>query len=239
MKKTIAFALILSMAVGCCGIASASAWADDYLAYLTLIQPYSYYNSVSSELSTALTFCNDKLIFMVVSDSSALNRDITQIFFIAEGNTVNLKFAVDDDQFYYLTLSNIDGTYSYHTLYKDEVPLMQALAAARSVTISYTTANRTEEYQLTQTELENVNALFEFYVSHEFWTAVSSEYVDVCIANSTLFPMRVETTGASAGSSQPEPDAEASAADDDLFGAALQNMLGAAGAATGLLVGAQ
>lgn len=78
-----------------------------------------------------MEMCDEKLIFMVVINAATSNRDIDQIFFIGSGNTVDLKFDIDDESTFLLTLPNIDGEYSYHTIYKDEAPLVKALGTAK------------------------------------------------------------------------------------------------------------
>ena len=75
--------------------------------------------------------CDDQLTFIMVINAATNNRDITQIFFIGSGNTVDLTFDCGEGPLFYLTLPNVNGQYSYHTIYKDEDPLVKALGSAK------------------------------------------------------------------------------------------------------------
>lgn len=191
MKKAVSvlIAIVLFASVLCCSTALASPWSDGFLSFMNMTKSISQYDKSSSEWTTYLTMCDDRLMFIVVIDAATNNRDITQIFFIGSGNTVDLTFDCNEGPLFYLTLPNVDGQYSYHTIYKDEAPLVKALGSAKKVKITYTTNNKTTEYELTSDEVSNLNLLFGFLDENDFASAVSSSYIDTCDANSLLYPM--------------------------------------------------
>lgn len=191
MKRTFAFLLILSLAVStlCFNIALASPWSDGFMTFMNMTKSISQYNKSSSEWTTYLSMCDDKLMFIVVINAAANNRDITQIFFIGTGSTVELAFTIDNGTSYILTLPDVDGQYSYHTIYKEEAALVKALGTASKVTITYTTNNKTDKYELSSDEVSNLNQLFGFLDENDFTSAVSSSYIKTCEANSLLYPM--------------------------------------------------
>ena len=63
------------------------------------------------------------------------------------------------------------------------------MAQQKKVKITYTTNNKTTEYELTSDEVSNLNLLFDFLDENDFASAVSSSYIDTCNANSLLYPM--------------------------------------------------
>ncbi len=184
--------MIVVMLTGLLGISTAfaSPWSDGFLSFMNMTKSISQYDKSSSEWTTYLSMCDDQLMFIMVINAATSNRDITQIFFIGSGNTVDLTFNIDDGTSYFLTLPNVDGQYSYHTIYKDEASLVNALGSAKKVKITYATNNKTKEYELTSDEVSNINLLFGFLDENDFASAVSSSYIDTCNANSLLYPMK-------------------------------------------------
>lgn len=177
------------MSTLCFSTAFASAWSDGFLSFMNKTQSISQYDRSTSKWTTYLEMCDEKLIFMVVINAATSNRDIDQIFFIGSGNTVDLKFDIDDESTFLLTLPNIDGEYSYHTIYKDEAPLVKALGTAKKINITYSTNGRATKYELSNDEVSNMNLLFGFLDEHDYASAVSSSYIEICDANSLLYPM--------------------------------------------------
>lgn len=191
MKKTISafIAVIILVGVLGCSTALASPWSDSFLNFMNMTKSISQFDKSSGEWTTYLTMCDDQLMFIMVINAGTSNRDITQIFFIGSGNTVDLTFDCGEGPLFYLTLPNVDGQYSYHTIYKDEAPLVKALGTAKKVKITYTTNNKTTEYELSNDEVNNLNLLFGFLDENDFVSAVASSYIDTCDANSLLYPM--------------------------------------------------
>ena len=190
MKRLIIVALTLFLALCLfANAAFASSWSDGFLSFMNMTQSISQYNKSSAEWTTCLTMCDEKLMFFIVINAARSNRDITQIFFIGSGNTIDLTFDIDNESSYLLTLPNVDGKYSYHTIYKDEAPLVKALGLAKKITITYTTNGSTKKFELSDSEVKNINLLFGFLDEHDYTSAVSSSYIETCNANSTLYPM--------------------------------------------------
>ena len=190
MKRLITIALSLALALCLLSnVAFASSWSDGFLSFMNMTKSISQYDKSSSEWTTYLTMCDEKLMFIMVIDAATSNRDIIQIFFIGSGNTIDLTFDIDGESTYLLTLPNVDGQYSYHTIYKDEASLVKALGSAKKVKITYSTNGSTKEYELSDDEVSNINLLFGFLDEHDFASAVSSSYIETCNANSTLYPM--------------------------------------------------
>ena len=190
MKRLIVSVLTISLAICLCvNAAFASSWSDDFMKFIEMTKSISQSNTSTYEWTTYLTMCDEKLMFIMVIDAATINRDITQIFFIGSGDTIDLTFDIDDGSTFYLTLPNVDGEYSYHTVYKDEASLVKALGSAEKVKITYATNGSSNEYELSSSEISNLNLVFGFLDEHDFASAVSSSYIEICDANSTLYPM--------------------------------------------------